>query len=294
MHYYQHHIGDFIRDTANLTDSQVMAYLRLIWMYYDSEKPLPDNAKVLAFKIGSTEETVSLILEAFFTKEDGAWRHSRCESELAEYNVIRERNIANGKNGGRPKKTQTKPTGFPAGTQKGPKNTGFSGEKIGSGASNTEPEPIGEPVGTQSKPSGFPVGYQSEPSRNPNQEPVTSNQEPKNTNPPLPPKGEVVDAIAMEFEEIWRIIPKRAGDTPSATLRAYRERRKQHGREEIRAGVDRYVAYCKAQKAADPAWDYQKGAKVFFGPDLHFQAGWDVPKNLKSRRVDDDVFAGCI
>lgn len=262
MHYYQHHIGDFIRDTANLTDSQVMAYLRLIWMYYDSEKPLPDNAKVLAFKIGSTEETVSLILEAFFAHEDGAWKHSRCESELAEYNVIRERNIANGKSGGRPKKTQPEPTGFP--------------------------------LGSELDASGNPGETQAEPCRNPNQEPVTNNQEPKNTKPPLPPKGEVVDAIAMEFEEIWRIIPKRAGDTPSSTLKAYRERRKQYGREEIRAGVDRYVAYCKAQKAADPAWDYQKGAKVFFGPDLHFQAGWDVPKNLKSRRVDDDVFAGCI
>ena len=145
MHYYQHHIGDFIRDTANLTDSQVMAYLRLIWMYYDSEKPLPDNAKVLAFKIGSTEETVSLILEAFFTHEDGVWKHSRCESEIAEYNVIRERNIANGKGGGRPKKTQPKPSGFP--------------------------------VGFQSVASSNPSETQVEPCRNPNHKPVTSNQE---------------------------------------------------------------------------------------------------------------------
>lgn len=112
--------------------------------------------------------------------------------------------------------------------------------------------------------------------------------------PPIPPNGDVVDSIAREFEEIWRILPKRAGDTPSATLKAYRERRKQFGREEIRVGVDRYVAYCKAQRAADPSWDYQKGAKVFFGPDLHFQADWEVPRNLKSRRSDEDVFAGCI
>jgi uncharacterized protein YdaU (DUF1376 family) len=46
MHYYQHHIGDFIKATSRLTDGQAMAYLRLLWMYYDTEKPLkPDTKK---------------------------------------------------------------------------------------------------------------------------------------------------------------------------------------------------------------------------------------------------------
>jgi uncharacterized protein YdaU (DUF1376 family) len=48
MHYYQHHIGDFIKATARLTDGQAMAYLRLLWMYYDTEKPLKPEIKILA------------------------------------------------------------------------------------------------------------------------------------------------------------------------------------------------------------------------------------------------------
>ena len=63
MHYYQHHIGDFIKATARLTDGQSMAYLRLLWMYYDTEKPLKPDTKVLAFQIGTTIEETELLLE---------------------------------------------------------------------------------------------------------------------------------------------------------------------------------------------------------------------------------------
>ena len=134
MHYYQHHIGDFIRDTSRLSEEQCMAYMRLIWAYYESEQPLPNNPRSLAFRIGASEEVVSLILEAFFKLEDGAWRHTRCDSEIAEYKAICNRNKTNGKAGGRPKKTQSVSDGLPEETQ-------------------------------------------PEPHRNPNQYPVTSNQE---------------------------------------------------------------------------------------------------------------------
>ncbi len=85
MHYYQHHIGDFIKATARLTDAQSMAYLRLIWKYYDDERPLPDEMDVLAFQIGATEADVSLILRSYFKLEDDGWHQSRCDNEIAEY-----------------------------------------------------------------------------------------------------------------------------------------------------------------------------------------------------------------
>ena len=103
MNYYQHHIGDFIRDTSRLTDSQCMAYLRLIWMYYDNEQPLPNNPRILAFKVGATVDDVSLILEAFFVLDDAVWRHSRCDAEIADYWKFCEAQKAKGKKGGRPK-----------------------------------------------------------------------------------------------------------------------------------------------------------------------------------------------
>lgn len=124
MNYYQHHIGDFIRDTARLTDSQCMAYLRLIWMYYDNEQPLPDNPRILAFKVGAAIDDVALILEAFFSLEDGAWHHSRCDAEIADYWKFCESQKAKGKKGGRPKKnpeeTPEKPGENPAGFQREP------------------------------------------------------------------------------------------------------------------------------------------------------------------------------
>lgn len=85
MHYYQHHIGDFIRDTANLTDGQCVAYLRLIWRYYDTERPLEDDPEALAFAIGSDDQTVGRILRHYFKLDGGEWRHSRIDEEIARF-----------------------------------------------------------------------------------------------------------------------------------------------------------------------------------------------------------------
>jgi uncharacterized protein YdaU (DUF1376 family) len=85
MHYYQHHIGDFIKATARLSDTQSMAYLRLLWMYYDSEKPLKPDTKVLAFQIGASVEETQLLLESFFWLAENGWHHTRCDQEIAEY-----------------------------------------------------------------------------------------------------------------------------------------------------------------------------------------------------------------
>ena len=91
MHYYQHHIGDFIKATSRLTDNQAMAYLRLLWMYYDTEKPLKPDTKVLAFQIGATVEETELLLESFFVLCENGWHHSRCDQEIAEYRAFLEK-----------------------------------------------------------------------------------------------------------------------------------------------------------------------------------------------------------
>lgn len=85
MHYYQHHIGDFVRDTARLTDSQCMAYLRLIWMYYDTEKPLPNDPEGLAFQVGASDQDVRLILKHYFEIDGENHRHKRCDKEIAVF-----------------------------------------------------------------------------------------------------------------------------------------------------------------------------------------------------------------
>jgi uncharacterized protein YdaU (DUF1376 family) len=84
MHYYSHHIGDFQRDTASLSDADTLAYLRLIWMYYDTELPLPNEPEKLAFKIGAVSDRVAMILQNYFYLDNNAWRHKRCDEELAK------------------------------------------------------------------------------------------------------------------------------------------------------------------------------------------------------------------
>lgn len=85
MHYYQHHIGDFIKSTSRLTDSQVMAYLRLIWLYYDNDGVVENDPEQLAFEIGSDTKTVSLIIKTYFQIDGNRIRQSRCDKELNGY-----------------------------------------------------------------------------------------------------------------------------------------------------------------------------------------------------------------
>lgn len=91
MHYYSHHIGDFQRDTASLSDADTLAYLRLIWMYYDTEQPLPNDPKKLAFRIGSDPDAVQMLLEAFFVLENNVWNQKRCDAEIASYRAKSQR-----------------------------------------------------------------------------------------------------------------------------------------------------------------------------------------------------------
>lgn len=91
MHYYSHHIGDFQRDTASLSDADTLAYLRLLWMYYDTEQPLPNDPKKLAFRIGSNPDAVQMLLDTFFTLENGFWNQKRCDAEIATYRAKSDR-----------------------------------------------------------------------------------------------------------------------------------------------------------------------------------------------------------
>lgn len=85
MHYYQHHIGDLIKDTANLNDHQLATYLRMLWSYYSEEKPLTNELEDLAFAMRSDEKTVRLLLRHYFKECSDGWRHSRCDREIAEF-----------------------------------------------------------------------------------------------------------------------------------------------------------------------------------------------------------------
>ena len=125
MHYYQHHIGDFIKDTSYLTNEEIGIYMKLIWLYYDTEKPLPDDIFLLSMKVNARENKVAVesILCMFFQLIDEKWHHTRCDKEIAEYAEFCAKQKANGLKGGRPKATQDKPIDNPSVSQNEPKET---------------------------------------------------------------------------------------------------------------------------------------------------------------------------
>jgi len=109
MHYYQHNIGDYRRDTAHLSLLEHGVYRQLLDMYYLSEERIPEETEVvyrrLCAKTNEEKLAVDTVLSEFFKRENG-WIHTRCDKEIAEYQGKADRARNNGKLGGRPSKTK--------------------------------------------------------------------------------------------------------------------------------------------------------------------------------------------
>lgn len=114
MFYYSFHVGDYIHDTAHLTNEEDLAFRRLLDLYYTQEKPIPNKTQEVArrLRMGSCVTAVETVLQEFFYLDDeiNCWRHKRCDETIAAYQAKSERNRIVGKLGGRPK---TKPTENP-------------------------------------------------------------------------------------------------------------------------------------------------------------------------------------
>lgn len=155
MNYYQHHIGDFMRDTAHLSPLEECFYRRAIDWYYANEKPLPlELNQVNRFLRANTKTdkvAVVTVLSDFFKKTASGFVHTRCEMELEKFRSKAEANRENGKLGGRPKKNSNLNNHY-----------GFCSVSDGL-ISKTQKNPNQEPITN-------------------NQEPVTNNQEPVTSN----------------------------------------------------------------------------------------------------------------
>jgi uncharacterized protein YdaU (DUF1376 family) len=119
MHYYQFHIGDYRASTAHLSNEEDLAYRRLLDMYYDTEQPIPLDTQWVARRLRVDTQVIANVLKDMFTATDSGWTHERCEAEIEHYQHLAERNRANGRKGGRPKK----PSGLPVETQIEPRKT---------------------------------------------------------------------------------------------------------------------------------------------------------------------------
>ena len=89
MNFFQDHIGDYAAATAHLSWDEDAAYKRMIHVYYQHEKPLPNENKkifrlIRAFS-KSQQRAVLSVLEEFFILEDDGYHQKRCDEEITIY-----------------------------------------------------------------------------------------------------------------------------------------------------------------------------------------------------------------
>ena len=123
MHYYKFNIADYRKDTSHLTTIEHGIYRQLIDWYYLDEQPIPLETQVVTrrLRLGSDDLIfVENVLADFFQKTTKGYVHKRIEFDIKEYHQQADKNKANGKRGGRPKKTQSVISGLPDESQNNP------------------------------------------------------------------------------------------------------------------------------------------------------------------------------
>lgn len=89
MNHYPRHIGDWLRDTAHLTETEECIYSRLIDQYYSREKPLPVDpsqcCRLVRANSRESRKAVVTVLSEFFTQSSDGWRQKRCDQEIEKF-----------------------------------------------------------------------------------------------------------------------------------------------------------------------------------------------------------------
>ena len=119
MNYYNRHIGDYQRATGHLSLVEHGVYTLLLDRYYATEKPIPADQVYRLARARTDDEraAVDAVLAEFFTLDEAenAWRNRRADAEIEDAQSRIRASQFNGRSGGRPRKTQEKPSGFQAG-----------------------------------------------------------------------------------------------------------------------------------------------------------------------------------
>ena len=90
MHYFQHNIADYRKDTMHLSLLEHGVYRQLLDQYYLQEGALPLDqdriCRLINAKTLEEKEAVFHVLQDFFIKNDAGYVHKRCDLVINEYN----------------------------------------------------------------------------------------------------------------------------------------------------------------------------------------------------------------
>lgn len=95
MNYYEHHLGDYMRDTAHLTMLEDCAYRRLLDAYYARERPLPaelaECCKLTRATTKPERDAVAYVLREFFELADDGYHQGRADAEIERFRAKRKK-----------------------------------------------------------------------------------------------------------------------------------------------------------------------------------------------------------
>jgi uncharacterized protein YdaU (DUF1376 family) len=89
VNYFEHHIGDYDKNTSHLSACEDGIYCRMIRRYLDKEVPLdPDTdeiKRVVRARTREEKKSVDAVLKEFFYLEADGWHHKTCDEIIAAY-----------------------------------------------------------------------------------------------------------------------------------------------------------------------------------------------------------------
>lgn len=87
MHYYNFNISTYHSHTSHLSETEDLAYRRMLDWSYLHESPLPNDIDKIAklIRMRPHSECIASVLEEYFTKEEEGYFNSRVNSDIAEY-----------------------------------------------------------------------------------------------------------------------------------------------------------------------------------------------------------------
>jgi len=300
MNFYEHHLGDYMRDTAHLSMLEDAAYRRLLDVYYVREKPLPVDPQEccrLARAFSPAEKSaVKAVLGEFFTLLEDGHHQARADLEIARYSGKEPERAArreNEKERQRRSRERRKSL-FDALRQRGVVPDFYAPitelEAVLSRVTGGVTDAVtSQPVTCDNTASQSPVPspHFPVPSQNLLQ---PSAQTPRVT----PSKGEIDHARASEkFEQIKRAYPKFAGRQDWLTAQhACFQRIERDGCtwESLRESAERYARYCSAGGVSGPKYVITPG-KFFSDADKPWSQNWDPPPTKADTRLSHNLTA---